>query len=241
MTDPPYNVGLGQHDPIERASQLKRRTDGLILENDDMPPEEYEEFLKAVFGNATLHMKKGGAYYCWNGGLTETQVRNALEYVGLKPRAVLIWVKHTASLTRSDYQWRHEPCFYGWLEGEAHYFIDVRSFTTVMDDIDQISKEEAINRLKEMSALTTAIYEDKPNRSKEHPTMKPLNLIKKQIRNSSKENDVVLDLFGGSGTTLLASEEMNRECRMMEYDPHYCDVIIQRWENLTGQKAKRIG
>lgn len=241
MTDPPYNVALGYGDSPEVAKKRHRRTDGLKIENDAMSSEEFCSFLTSAFLNATDHMRKGASYYCWYASTSQRATQEALENADLPPHQILIWVKSSLILGRSDYQWRHEPCFYGWLEGEGHYFIDIRSFTTIMDDIDQISKEEAINRLKEMSALTTAIYEDKPNRSAEHPTMKPLNLIKKQIRNSSKENDVVLDLFGGSGTTLLASEEMNRECRMMEYDPHYCDVIIQRWENLTGQKAQRIG
>lgn len=119
----------------------------------------------------------------------------------------------------------------------AHYFIDLRTLTTVTDGIDTLTKEEAIARLKELADTSTAMYENKPQKSAEHPTMKPLNLIKKQVRNSSKEGDAVLDLFGGSGTTLLACEEMGRKCYMMEYDPHYCDVIIKRWETQTGRKA----
>jgi site-specific DNA-methyltransferase (adenine-specific) len=103
-----------------------------------------------------------------------------------------------------------------------------------------MSREQLIQRLKDLSHLTTAVYEDKPVRSEIHPTMKPLGLFKKQIRNSSREGEVVLDLFGGSGTTLIACQELNRKCRMMEYDPIYASAIIQRWEEATGQKAKRI-
>lgn len=118
-------------------------------------------------------------------------------------------------LGRQDYQWKHEPCFYGWKKGATHYFINNRSFTTIMDF-------------------------KKPQRNDLHPTMKPVELIAFQINNSSRENEIVLDLFGGSGTTLIACEQTNRQCRMMEYDPKYVDVIIKRWETFAGKKAIKI-
>lgn len=118
-------------------------------------------------------------------------------------------------LGRQDYQWKHEPCFYGWKKGATHYFINNRSFTTIMDF-------------------------KKPQRNDLHPTMKPVELIAFQINNSSRENEIVLDLFGGSGTTLIACEQTNRQCRMMEYDPRYVDVIIKRWETFTGKKAVKM-
>lgn len=118
-------------------------------------------------------------------------------------------------LGRQDYQWKHEPCLYGWKEGAGHYFIDKRNLTTVID-------------------------ENKPMRNEEHPTMKPVPLFAQLIENSSKESGVVLDVFGGSGTTLIACEQLNRKCLMMELDTHYCDVIIARWEKLTGQTAIKI-
>lgn len=244
ITDPPYNVGLGQDKghsirPSE-AKQLHRRTDGLVIENDAMGTEEFETFLRAAFKNAVDHMRPGAAYYCWYASTTQKSFEAALEQTGIKPRQVIIWVKQAFTLGRQDYQWKHEPCFYGWKEGAAHYFIDARTLTTVMDGLDHLTKEQLLERLKEMSSLTTAIYEDKPSRSVLHPTMKPLGLFKKQIRNSSKEGDTVLDLFGGSGTTLIACEEMNRKCRMMEYDPFYASAIIKRWEDETGYKAERI-
>ena len=237
-------MGLGQDKghslrPSE-AKQLHRRTDGLVIENDSMGTEEFETFLRAAFKNAVDHMRPGAAYYCWCASTTQKSFEAALEQTGIKPRQVIIWVKQAFTLGRQDYQWRHEPCFYGWKEGAAHYFIDARTLTTVMDGLDHLTKEQLLERLKEMSSLTTAIYEDKPSRSVLHPTMKPLGLFKKQIRNSSKEGDTVLDLFGGSGTTLIACEEMHRKCRMMEYDPFYASAIIKRWEDETGYKAERI-
>lgn len=116
------------------------------------------------------------------------------------------------TLGRQDYQWRHEPCFYGWKEGAAHYFVDDRTQTTVLE-------------------------EDKPLRNDLHPTMKPVKLLARLIQNSSKKSDVVLDLFGGSGSTLIACEQLDRRCYIMEIDPKYCDVIIKRWQKLTAQKA----
>lgn len=113
---------------------------------------------------------------------------------------------------RQDYQWRHEPILYGWKEGAGHYFVDNRKQSTVLEF-------------------------DKPSRNAEHPTMKPIDLLVYLIKNSSKENDIILDLFGGSGSTLIAAEQIQRTCYTMELDPKYCDVIIKRWENLTGQKA----
>ena len=144
------------------------------------------------------------------------------------------------TMGRQDYQWRHEPCFYGWKEGGAHYFIDVRSFTTVEDDVDKMTREKAIERLKELAQFSTAMYENKPAKDDLHPTMKPVGLFKKLIRNSSRQGDLVLDLFAGSGTAIIAAEEMNRRCYSMEYDQAYAEVIIQRWEEQTGKTATRV-
>ena len=226
LTDPPYNVDYEG-----------RTKDELKIENDNMPEAEQIDFLEAAFSNAYDVMKPGAAYYCWC-ALPQKASHIALEASGLRPRQLLIWVKSGMVLGRQDYQLRHEPCFYGWKEGGAHYFIDVRSFTTVEDDLDRISREKAIERLKELSSFTSAIYEDKPVRSELHPTMKPVELFKKQIRNSSRPGDLVLDLFAGSGTSIIAAEEMDRRCFAMEFDPVYADVIIRRWEEATGQIAK---
>jgi len=226
ITDPPYNV-----DYEGKAGKMA---------NDNMSQEDFECFIFQAFSNAASHMKEGAAYYCWYPSASQKSTQTALELAGLPPHQILIWVKNALVLGRQDYQWRHEPCFYGWKEGGAHYFIDARSLTTIFDDLDNLTREEAIERLKEYSAITSAIYENKPTRSPLHPTMKPLGLFEKQIRNSSKEGDIVLDIFGGSGTALIACEEMGRRCRMVEYDPFYATVIIQRWEEQTGRKAAKI-
>ena len=148
---------------------------------------------------------------------------------------------------RQDYQWQYEPCLYGWKEGAAHYFLNSRKQSTVIDepvpDLKKIKKADMENMLKEIYEGDTpkdVIREAKQNVSDLHPTMKPLKLIARQVRNSSQPGEKVLDLFGGSGTTLIACEQMDRQCFMMEFDPHYADVIVARWEKMTGQKAVKI-
>ena len=144
---------------------------------------------------------------------------------------------------RQDYQWKHEPCLYGWKGGAAHYFKDDRSQTTVFDDkidLKKLKKDEMLQLLQEVFSekiQTTVLYEDKPLRNDLHPTMKPVRLMGKLISNSTKEGEIVLDLFGGSGSTLIACEQLDRRCCIMELDPKYCDVIIDRWETFTGEKA----
>lgn len=209
----------------------------MTMENDDLIGSQLYEFLKAAFINAEEVMRHGAPFYVWYAPANTKAFTDALLDSGLSAKEELIWVKQMWKLGRQDYQWRHEPCIYGWKEGAAHYFIGLRSLSTVEDDIDRLTREQAIERIKELSAYSTAIYENKPVANRLHPTMKPLALFKKLIRNSSKMGDVVLDLFGGSGTTLIAAEQMDRTCYMMEYDPHYAEVIIQRWEELTGRKA----
>ena len=226
LTDPPYNVNY------EGSTKNRMRID-----NDNLPEDAFIEFLTAAFKNAVKAMRPGASFYIWYSSKTTGAFLEAMQQASMEPREQLIWVKNTFTLGRQDYQWRHEPCFYGWVEGAAHYFIDMRSLSTVNDDLDTITREKAVERIKEMSAATTAIYENKPVVNDLHPTMKPILLFKKLIRNSTKPGETVLDLFGGSGTTLLAAEEMDRSCMMMEYDPRYADVIIQRWEEMTGETA----
>lgn len=153
----------------------------------------------------------------------------------------------TIVLGRQDYQWKHEPCLYGWKEGDAHYFVDDRTQATVYEDkgidLKKLKKDEAIKLLQDIFSdkqSTTVINEDKPARSAEHPTMKPVKLLARLIRNSTRPGETVLDPFGGSGSTLIACEQLGRICYTMEFDPKYCDVIIDRWEKLTGQKAVKI-
>lgn len=204
LTDPPYNVDYqgGTKDKMKIA-------------NDNMDDVEFVGFLTAAFNCAIQSMRPGAAFYVWHADSKGFEFRKALKDVGLTLRETLIWVKNTLVLGRQDYQWRHEPCLYGWKDGEAHYFIDDRSQSTV-------------------------IFEDKPTKNDIHPTMKPVKLMARLINNSSKSEQLVLDLFGGSGSTLIACEQTGRKCYTMEFDPKYCDAILDRWEKLTSMKAVRI-
>lgn len=183
----------------------------------------------------------------WHADSKGYEFRTALKEVGLTLRETLIWVKNALVLGRQDYQWRHEPCLYGWKDGAAHYFVDDRSQSTVIEDagVDyrKLKKDELLKlvlQLTDVSVPNTVIYEDKPTKNDIHPTMKPVKLMARLIKNSTKQEQLVLDLFGGSGSTLIACEQINRKCFTMEYDPKYCDAILDRWEKLTGEEAERI-
>lgn len=248
LTDPPYNVALGHHMRPSEARQLHRRTDGLVIENDSWESvEEFDNFLAKAFANADSSMRPGAAFYIWHAHVWSLPFFSAAGRAGFEIRQCLVWAKSTFVLGRQDYQWRHEPCLYGWKGGAAHYFVDDRRQTTVFEDsmpnINAMSKAEMRDLLKEIFSdrqSDTVLHEDKPSRSDEHPTMKPVKLMARQIANSSKKGWIVLDLFGGSGSTMMACEQLGRRCYMMELDPHYCDVIIDRWERFTGNVAEMV-
>lgn len=232
MTDPPYNVAV-------------QNSQGMTIENDDMPEEQFAQFIDKAFQNLSNALKAGGAFYIWYGDSADIAFRTGCKNNGLMIKQCLIWVKNTFNLGRQDYQWRHEPCLYGWKEGEGHYFIYDRTQDTVKEDkeinFDELSKEEAVAMLKKAYArVSTVQKENKPVTNDLHPTMKPIGLIGRLIANSSKKGEIVLDLFGGSGSTLIACEQLKRKCYMMEYDPQYVDVIIERWEKMTGKKAVKL-
>lgn len=235
MTDPPYNVA------IEGETE-----EHLTIENDDMSEDQFRDFLSKAFTNMAEYLKDGGPFYIWHASRTSREFQDACQMAGLDMKQTLIWVKDIFVLGRQDYQWRQEPCFYGWKPGAAHYFIPIRNLTTVEEqsiNIDGMTEKEVRDTLKRMLAEipTDTIHEDKPKASRDHPTMKPVSLIARLIFNSSHAGDTVMDLFGGSGTTMIACEQLHRKCVMMEYDPRYCDVIVKRWEALTGNKAKVVG
>lgn len=231
VTDPPYNVAISN-------------SQGMTIENDDMGDSDFFEFLDKAFYNLKNNLKEGGAFYVWYASREHINFERALNANDLDVRQQLIWVKNALVIGRQDYQWRHEPCLYGWKGGEGHYFIDDRTQTTIFEtfiNFEDMSKDELVKMLKNIYEMEqTIIHEDKPRRNDLHPTMKPINLIARLIKNSSQKNEIVLDLFGGSGTTLMACEQLGRKCKMMEYDPIYADAIIKRWEEYTGCQAKRI-
>lgn len=247
VTDPPYNVSLGSNKgralrPSE-AREIHRRTDGLVIENDSWEnTEDFIQFLVKAYSNILLALKPGGAFYIWYASNQEHSFQEAAQRAGLVVRQTLIWVKSAFALGRQDYQWKHEPCLYGWAPGAAHYFTDDRTLPTVVEqeepDFKKMKKDELIELLERIADLpSTIIREKKPGRSELHPTMKPIGLLAHLIKNSSQQGENVLDLFGGSGSTMIACEQLNRNCYMMELDPHFVDVIIDRWEQFTGQKA----
>ena len=253
VTDPPYNIGLGGDESgsaqstDEISKRRKKQDDGAFLLNDNLGEKEFVEFLTKAMANAKDALREGGAFYVWYATRTTEQFLEGMRKAGLEVKQILIWVKSHFTLERQDYQWQHEPCLYGWKEGAAHYFLDSRKQSTViedlMPDLAHMKKAEMEALLKEIYAeeiATDVIREAKPNVSELHPTMKPIKLIARQIRNSSQPGEKVLDLFGGSGTTMIACEQMDRRCFMMEFDPHYADVIVDRWESLTGLKALKI-
>ena len=209
FTDPPYNVSYQDKESIESLKARNRRTDGLVVSNDSMTDDQFDAFLVSFLSE--LPLVEGGAFYlCAPPGRTETQFRNALECVfGLTLRQCIVWVKDVFVFGRQDYHWRHESILYGWKDGSAHYFIDDHTQDTVWEF-------------------------DRPRVSKEHPTMKPVELPEKAIQNSSRKGEIVFDGFLGSGTTLIACERLGRKCRAVEISPAYVAVAIQRWVDMTG-------
>lgn len=199
-------------DPPYNVDYEGKTVDALKIENDNMTSTEFYNFLLDSFRNMFEVTKCGSSVYVFHADTEGLNFRNAFNAVGFKLAQCLVWVKNTFVMGRQDYQWRHEPILYGWKEGAGHYFINDRKQSTVLEF-------------------------DKPTRNAEHPTMKPIDLLVYLIKNSSKENDLILDLFGGSGSTLIAAEQVKRRCYTMELDPKYCDVIVKRWELLTGEKA----
>ena len=211
LTDPPYGVNY--------------ESGGKSIENDDLQNEALHDFLLAAFNNARNNMQPGAPYYIWHAdGESALEFRQALREAGLPVHQGLVWVKNTFVLSRQDHHWKHEPCLYGWQHDKcvygwqkdrAHMWHGTRKQSTVMQF-------------------------DRPTKSADHPTMKPVKLFAYQIGNSTLQGDIVLDLFAGSGTTIIACEELNRKARCMEKDGRYAAVIIRRWETMTGKKAELI-
>lgn len=196
VTDPPYNV-----------SYEGKTKDALTIQNDSMGNDEFYQFLYDFYTALGSYTKKGGAWYVWHADSEGANFRLAMKNAGIMVKQCLIWVKNSMVMGRQDYQWKHEPCLYGWKEGASHGWYSDRKQTTVLNF-------------------------DRPTRNAEHPTMKPIPLIAYQIGNSSKQGDIVADAFGGSGTTMVASHQLGRKAYLVEYDPKYCQVIIDRMKKL---------
>lgn len=200
ITDPPYNV--------DYEGKTK---DALKIQNDKMDNDSFRQFLVDAFTSANEVMRGGAVFYIWHADSEGYNFRGACNDVGWKVRECLIWNKNCMVMGRQDYQWKHEPCLYGWKDGASHVWASDRKQTTVLDFA-------------------------RPNRNDIHPTMKPVALFAYQIKNNTYKGDAVLDTFGGSGSTLIACEQLNRRCFMCELDEHYVDVIVKRYIDFTNNK-----
>lgn len=246
LTDPPYNVDYaGKNVTLNLADKGARIQDD-ILGDKFATGAEYATFLEGALSNADAHMRAGAAFYVWFAAARTHDVFTAAAAAGFEVRQELYWIKQHFVLGRQDYQWLTEPCVYGWKAGAAHYFAPTHTERNVIDDAwdtARMTKEQLRAALDEVLGMfqADALREDRPLRNEKHPTMKPVRLFARLIRNSSRPGEVVLDPFAGSGTTLVACEQMGRRARVMELEPRYCDVILERWERMTGRAAERIG
>ena len=235
VTDPPYNVAY--QGGTDKA---------MTIMNDSMDDVSFRQFLRDAFAVANNHLKPGGAFYIWHADSEGLNFRAAVKETGWLLKQSIIWVKNAIVLGRQDYQWKHEPCLYGWKDGASHYFVDNRSLATVIEEdeenLKEMTKSELISYIKTMqdTSPTTVFYEDKPVRNDIHPTMKLLKLIARCVLNSSKKGDKILDSFNGGGSTLMVCERSERVCYAMELDPVYVERTIKRWEEETGLTAEKV-
>lgn len=284
LTDPPYGV-----------SYVGGTADAMTIENDNLDDGPFLDFLYNAYHAADLVMRPGAAFYIWHADSRGDIFRLACKKIGWKIHECLIWEKDRLVIGRCDYQYKHEPCLYGWKGGASHTWCsDRKQTTTLRFGVDNPEADEqpdaqldpdacvihmapmadylagktpdglslqatldgtdyvltldpryaaiVASRIEQVTGRPVAMHNtvlefEKPKANKEHPTMKPVPLFDYQIRNSTKKGENVLDLFGGSGTTMVACEQDGRNAYLMEYDPRYADVIVDRWEALTGQTA----
>jgi site-specific DNA-methyltransferase (adenine-specific) len=205
-------VDMWLTDPPYNVAYEGKTKDALTIKNDKMGDEPFRQFLRDAYVAADAVMKAGAVFYIWHADIEGYNFRGAAKDAGWTVRQCLIWKKQTMVMGRQDYHWKHEPCLYGWKDGAAHLWATDRKQTTILEF-------------------------DRPSRNAEHPTMKPVELFEYQMLNNTKGSDLVLDSFAGSGTTAIACEKHGRNARLMELDPKYCDVIIKRWQEFTGQQA----
>jgi len=252
-TDPPYNVAY------ESPAQRHRRENGKSvrgyggdisvasvdhakIDNDDMSSEAFRAFLNDAFSCAAQFTKKGGCAYCAYSEKEGTTFREAFGN-NYMYKQTLVWVKNRCVFGRQDYNHSYEPIMYGWKEGAAHYWSGDYCQTTVIDareNLNNMKKEELLELLVMIAATSDVIDVDKPSKSDLHPTMKPVELVEKQITSSSKYGEIVLDPFGGSGSTLIAAEKSGRKARLIELKPQYVDVICKRYEQYSHDTATHV-
>ncbi len=227
FVDPPYGV-----------SYVGKTKDALEIKNDKLDSTELEEFLGKAFAIMFEKLRGGGGWYVAGpaGQPFNMAFNRALEHHNW--RHTLVWVKNTFAMGRADYHYRHEIIYYGWKEGAPHYFTDDRTKDTVFEQYP--TDEEILKWFKKNVDKTDVWRFKKPARNAEHPTMKPVELVAFAIRNSSQRDEIVLDVFAGSGSTLIAAESCHRTAYLCELDPKYVDVIIKRWELLTKRKAIKL-
>lgn len=211
-----HMVDMWLTDPPYNVAYEGKTKAKLTIQNDAMGADTFRQFLRDAYVAADAVMKPGAVFYIWHADLEGYNFRGAAIDSGWQVRQCLVWKKQTLVMGRQDYHWRHEPCLYGWKEGAGHLWASDRKQTTILEF-------------------------DRPSRNAEHPTMKPVALFEYQMLNNTKGGDIVLDSFGGSGTTLIAAEKNGRIARLMELDPRYCDVIVRRWQAFTGKAATLEG
>jgi site-specific DNA-methyltransferase (adenine-specific) len=205
-------VDMWLTDPPYNVAYEGKTNESLTIKNDSMGDDQFRQFLRDSYTAADTVMKAGAVFYIWHSDFEGYNFRGAAKDAGWNTRQCLIWKKSSMVFGRQDYHCQHEPCLYGWKGGAAHLWASDRKQTTILEF-------------------------DKPARNGDHPTMKPVALFEYQLLNNTKGGDIVLDSFGGSGTTLIAAEKNGRVARIMELDPKYCDVIVQRWQDFTGKTA----
>lgn len=234
VTDPPYNVDYASKNEMLNAADKGNRVQTDIV-NDAMSDDHFKAFLEAVYSNYAAVSKNGAAIYVFHASREAVNFINGLRLAGFSYKQQLIWVKNNIIIGRQDYQWQHEPIIYGWKEGGPHYFVAERNNRTVIEDkidLEAMSKKELLEFAKEMlndaEHPTTVIHEDKPLVNAEHPTMKPVKLCGRFIKNSSHAGELVIDFFLGSGSTLVACHQLERNCYGIEISPEYCQVILDR-------------
>ena len=239
-TDPPYNVAY--------------ETKAGKIDNDNLSDKEFRDFLTGAFTAMYAVMKQGAAIYVAHADTEGLNFRAAYTAAGFKLSGCLVWRKDSLVLGRSDYQWQHEPILYGWKEGSRHKWYGGRKLTTVQEvgDSSPFTQQEdgrwtirvgdrllVVDGAAEVQELVpSVINEPKPKRSDGHPTMKPVALIERMLKNNARPGDIILDSFGGSGSTLIAAERLGMCARLSELSPAYCDVIVARYEQFTGRKAE---